>query len=273
MKGRKKVVEGFDIFFKDDFSIVKSEIARRMELPTPYILDADELLIVYEDFLFVLSEEQCDENYMKIYTEIYGIERKGSLNELEEEYFEVNSSKIESLKRKFIENCIDVPPYLQKSIPEVRGKIADDIAEEINKTYHEPQGKKSSIFSCLGYDPILIVDEKIYDLVTIPEFLQKFKRSFEPKFFKRLEEMSKNAKPEEVSRFLMRNKDKVHKDVLPVVRDKIWCNERSGEIFLNGKYFIPEYRERIGKLADAYMRMLERKVKLDAVAQFKEGLI
>lgn len=267
----KKVVEGFDILFKDDFSIVDSEISRKLALPKPYILNPNEMLIIYDDSLFKLSNTPSNKDYMKFYRRTYGIMPSGSIKDQETKYFADNASKIDDLKKEFISNCVSIPPSLKNKVPDLGKQIGKEIAKKIVKEYPKADSTHNSIFSQLGCDDIILLDEKLYQLITIPSFLSKYEKSFEPKFFKDLIKSSENSTPEEVSELISKNKENVNGLALAVIRDKIWCNDKSLKIFLDGKYLIPDYKGHSDKLSDSYMLMIERQVKLDATQDFQKG--
>jgi hypothetical protein len=271
MSGEKKVVEGFDILFKDDFSIVDSEISKRIALPKPCISDLSELLIVHNDSFFTLSDKSSSKDYMTFYKMTYGITRLGLIQDFETKYFTDNIVKISDLKKEFIMNSVSIPPNLKNKVPDLGEQVGKEIVKKIEKAYPKPNSKSGSIFSQLGYNSILLLDKKLYQLITIPDLFDKYKKSFEPNFFKDLIKSSGSSTPEEISDFISKNRGNIHPIAFPVIRDKIWCNDKSSKIFFNGRYLIPDYNGHTDNLEDTYTLMLERKVKLDAAQDFQRG--
>ena len=283
--GKGKVVEGFNIFFKDDFSIIDSEVSSRMTLPIPYLVDPDQLLIISDGKVFRLDYDgpsSAEEDYIKVYTELYRLVELGSVRELEQRYFENFDSQFHDLKKEFIDNCIDVPVDMRTYVPDLNKQIGKDLVKRVEEA-HPKRPKKSkeagkSLFSELGHEKLLILDKKMYELATIPQFLERFDRNAfdpqEPEFFEALIEMSRKTTPKLVSEYLEKNKPKIHKNAFYIIRDKIWCNEKSGELFLGGTYFIPEYVGHTDGMIDNYLRLIEREVKLDAAKRYeKNGMV
>jgi hypothetical protein len=211
---------------------------------------------------------------MRFYKRTYGIMPSGSIKDQETKYFADSAAKIDDMKKEFIRNCVSIPPSLKNKVPDIGKQIGKEIAKKIVKEYPKVGNMNGSIFSQLDFNDIILLDEKLYQLATIPNFLEKYKKSFEPNFFKNLKKSSESSTPEEVSEFLYKNKENVNEVILPIIRDKIWYNDKGMEIFLDGKYFIPEYNGHSDKLADNYMAMIEKQVKLDAAQDFERlGLI
>jgi hypothetical protein len=257
-----KVVEDFGILFKDDFSIVKSEISRRMNLPKSGLLFPEELLIIYGGSVYGLSEKQTGRDYMKVYTAIYGMQNLGQVKQFEEKYFSDNSQLILALQKEFIENCVDVPADLKPKMPQLGMQVGKELAKRIDEAYAGP---------VFDFGNIVLLDEKVYDLLTISQHLKNYENSFEPTFLGKLMKASETITPEEFAKMLEQNRDMMREEVFTVVRDKVWCNDRSGKIFLDGKYFVAEYKERKDALVDGYLKQLEKTIKLKAVESFQRG--
>jgi hypothetical protein len=278
MSNGKKVVESFDMIFKDDFSIAESEIPRKLSLPKPYILNLDEMLMVYKDSLLHLSESKATD-YMKFYKSEYGIEPLGQMRDMEAKYFSDNAAVIDKAKEEFLSNCVCVSPSLKNDVPDLASQLSKELVKMISKTYPNAaklENNAGSIFSTLGYGNIMLTDDKMFRLITIPEFLEKRKNIFEPDYFKELSIFAATATPEEVSEKLVKNRDKAHERAWPVMKDKIWCNEKSMKIYIDGSYYISDFVARqdkkedpFQKMENGYMEMLEIQVKRDAAAKLE----
>ena len=75
--------------------------------------------------------------------------------------------------------------------------------------------------------------------------------------------------PEEVSKELTDNRDKVHPWGFPFIRNKIWYNDKSFKILLDGIYWIPKFVSTSKNAEERYKNAIEMKIKIYAA---QEGL-
>jgi hypothetical protein len=306
----KKIIEGGDLFFKDDVQIVTSELEKKLNLPTPPLFQRDELQIIYKGHAYVVARSLKDsipDSQIKIYTKNYGLEeiksgegKVQSIKDLEESYFKENEEVIRKAQAATIGNCIvgigtvardpDEPADDSDSCNELKGllttQIGSQLVEKINQHYASkvkndlPKYKGGSGVINTAKDGseynkhydgtvgLLVLDRKLYFLETMQEYVKKFEKSFEPKFFESIYNMCKTAKPEEVAEQINKNTDKIHPKALPIVRNKIWHSNRSFKLYLDGTYFVPECKGTVDELEKNYALIIERKVKLDGVKKY-----
>ena len=93
--------------------------------------------------------------------------------------------------------------------------------------------------------PMLYLDNKVYELYKLEDFLKTYEKrnAFKPGFFNELKKECKGKNPEELSDYIGANKDKVHPDAYYHIKNKIWHSERSDEIWLKGVWYVPMYKE------------------------------
>ena len=278
----KQVVPGFDIFFKDDFTIIDSEIARRLELPKPYITDRDELWIMKKERLYELGGKvasppaDAGQDYMKVYTETYLVKPIGNLQDMNEKYFSDNAAQIKELKKKFIESCLDMSQDLPKQFPGLYGQIGKELCSKIDSLGHDKHGSDiAGVFEQAGTEGILVVDKKVYDLVNTSNFILKYEKSFDPTGFSeicsKVSAPNPIPTPREVASILVSYKDHISPRAFPLIKDKIWCNDKSSELRIGGIYLIPEYRGRLDMLEDGYKSLLDLRIKREAAEEFGRG--
>ena len=283
-----KVVQGDEMFFKDDIQIIDVEIATPLNMPNNIpIFSRDELQIFYNGHIFVASEEETPDASIKVYTETFGLKEIASPKEQEDEYFAANSALMDKLKEDFIERTVNGISILDDQ--NLKGTLGNQVSSELvekitqeyasltpSRTYTMP-GKglvtklnDSSIFNTYmqGSERVLILDGKVYLLATMSEYLAQFERSFKPAFYTQVTNMCNTAAPEKVSQLLTDNADKIHEKALPVARNKIWHSKRSFKLHLDGIYWIPEFKGKTDDMIAAYQRLLERKVKIDAAKEY-----
>ncbi len=278
-----KVVPGGKIFFKDDIKILDTELTAPLNLPQPPIVYRDELQIFYNGHIFTLTNDLTPDLEMKVYTMYFGLKEE-SPKAQEEEYFSKNAAAISKAKSSFIEKVVS---GITVDGEQLKGTLSAQISSELIKKITEhyfgltsvrsaPPGKglitqisDNSIFSSLaGYERVLLLDQKVYNLLTIPEFISKFKKAMEENFYKELIDKSAKLEPEKVAEMLTNNKDRIVREVFPLVRNKIWNSDRSTKILLDGVYWIPDYNKSgIDNLRKDYGALIEKVIKTAAAEE------
>lgn len=283
-----KVIRGGNMFFEDDIKIIDSELDTPLNLPEPPIFSRDELQILYNGHVYIATKNTSDAGKIKVYTMVFGLKETDSPKVQEDQYFSDNSPLIDKQKQDFIEKVVNGISDLGSGLAKTRGgsQISQELADRITQVYakmikpnkQNPSGKglvtkleDGSVFNSemQGCERVLVLDKKLYDLLTIPEYISIFQNSFEPNFYKKLEKACQTLPPQEISEMISNNKDKVHRKVLPKARNKIWHSNRSGELYLDGNYWIPQFRSSNNDLVQVYKKLLEKKVKIDAARSIK----
>lgn len=282
-----KVIRAGNMFFEDDIKIIDAELDLALNIPTNAlpIFTRDEPQVLYNGHRFILTEKPSKDALFKVYTLTFGLNEADTVKKQEEEYFLTNKTEIDKIKEGFVERVINgvsgIDP-LNTRMPQ----IGQDLAERLVKRYEtlvKPQKQTpvdggliaklqdDSVFNSEmnGCERVLLLDGKIYEMFTLPEYITIFQNSFEPEFYKKLHQASKTSTPEEVSKMISDNKDKVHRKVLPKVRNNVWHSERSAKIYLDNTYWIPQYRSSILDSLTLYQKLLEKKVKIDAARSLK----
>ncbi|MBM3199857.1 hypothetical protein FJZ53_02880 [Candidatus Woesearchaeota archaeon] len=279
----KKVVQGGELLFKED--IIIDEEAVRMQLTIPSripIFSIDEMQVFYNSHVFTLTKNSSKDAMIKVYTTEYGLNEEKSPKLQEDEYFKANTAEVNKLKEEFIkkavigmpDNCYDKSLEKQACLTLVE-KInhAYDIAEH---SYKAPPSKglvpklsDDSIFNTYigDFERAMLLDGKVYRLETIQEYLSMFQKAIEPKFYKELEKKSVLMTPEEAFKELTDNRHKIHPWGFPFIRNKIWYNEKSFKIFLDGIYWIPKFASTSKNAEEKYRNAIERKIKTDAAEE------
>ncbi len=281
-----KVVSCDDMFFKDDIKVIDAEVARPFNLPPLPIVSRDEFQVLYNGHIFVPVRENKPDALVKVYTRVYGLAEIESPKEQEDRYFSENKELIDKLKSDFIRRSIAGTDALENGSAVARSlqtAVCRGFAEKINNAYSTidekvrqpvpgkgmiPELDDGSVFNSYmnGCERIILVDARVYDLQTIPEYIATFENAIEPAFYQRLQKETGSATPEEVYKLLTENANKVgERKILTYMRDKIWCTERSFKLLLDGIYWIATYRDSADTLCSHYRMLIERKIKTEAV--------
>jgi hypothetical protein len=286
----QKVVQGDDMFFKDDIQIIDMEIATPLSMPSPIpILSRDEMQIFYNGHVFVATKKKTKDAQVKIYTQTFGLEEVDAPKKQEDKYFSDNQTLIDKLKADFIERSVNGVSVSDSTIKGILGPtISSELVEKITREYssvtpsgkhHTPPGKglvtrnnDGSVFNThvKGCERLLILEEKAYSLSTLAEYISKFEKSFKPSFYLQVQKkcQSMNTTPEEIAELLTKNADTIHRKALPMVRNKIWFSKRSFKLHLDDNYWVPEFEGKTDKLRSIYEKLLERQVKIDAAKAY-----
>jgi hypothetical protein len=283
-----KVVRGGNMFFEDDIKIIDSELDIPLNLPSLPIFSLDELQVVYNGHLYVTTKEKSDVGKIKTYNLVLGLKETSSPKEQEEKYFSDNADFIERQKKDFIERVLNGISDIGSDSGRIRAdpQIGQELVERINKVYSnmikpaKQSGAGKSLITKLeddsvfnremqGCERVLLLDNKVYDLMTISEYISKFENSFDVEFYKKIQKAVEKLSPKEISEMISANKENVHRKVLPMVRNKIWHSDRSGELYLDGSYWIPQFRSGNTDVLQTYQKLLEKKIKIDAAGSIK----
>lgn len=276
------------MYFLDDIKIIDTEVSAGLSLPTPQpIFSKDELMVFYKGHIFVPSKEQDPGAMIKIYTMEFGLAERDLPKKQEEEYFANHSKRIETLKENFLERAVNglSVPEEGEAMGVLGPQIGNDLTEKITQEYsqytqkaaHDSAGgglitkaDDGSVFGKYMHEckRALALEGRLYQLATIPEYISLFQSSFQPAFFSDAMDMAKTATPKVVSEYLSANSDKVNRKALPLVRNKIWYSERSFEIRLDGRYWVPQMLTSMDSIIDKYGKLLERRLKLDASKEY-----
>lgn len=270
-----KVIRGGNMFFEDDIKIIDAELEKPMALPQPLpVVSRDELQIFYNGRIY-LAVRSSGKNHIKVYTLEFGLEETESPKVQEDRYFADNSGLIKKLSTGFVSSVMAGISILNiRDAQALSSELINRINQKYNQNKQPASGAKAndgSVFNSEinSYERVLVLDGKVYDLLTIPEYVSVFEKAFDKTFYASFQEACRTLTPEEISKMIDSNKDKVHRKALPLVRNKIWHSERSGRLYLDGAYLIPQFRGKLDDLKSQYQRFLEKKVKIDAAGGIK----
>lgn len=279
-----KIVKGDTIFFKDDIKINEEKIAESLNLAEIPVL-TENLTLFYKGNLFYPTKEKT-EDYIKIYTEIYGLKKADSVKLQEEQFFTKNGALISKLQEEFLKDFItglecldDTHPFKTKLAYSALSGIEEKIIEYYNEQIRqvEPlegiegkisEDKEGILNSLKGLERAMIIENKLYNLITIPEYMVHFKNAFKPKTYEIIEKEIGGKNPEETSSILEKNRENIHKKVFSSLKNKIWNSKRSSKILLDGIYWIPDFKGSIAEIKDNYQKLIEMHIKIEALRKY-----
>ncbi|MBT7902353.1 hypothetical protein HN587_00710 [Candidatus Woesearchaeota archaeon] len=107
----------------------------------------------------------------------------------------------------------------------------------------------------------LMVEDGLYELLTVKEYLGEFRDKMAPDFFSRVQRLREDQTPEEVNEFIGNNIGHIEHKVRSKIKNKL----RSLMLNFGGTFFIPLYVEDNSQVKENYQKLLEKHVKLDAI--------
>lgn len=210
--------------------------------PLPEIFGKTDFLIFYNDKVYELSNSKKSD-FVKIYGKDYGL-KEVNWDKVMNEYYKDNKKLFKKLIKEELEEI-----------------IAESKEDAIDQLLYSSNDK--------SYSDFLFVDQKIYDLTQLNEFISKFKEYFDYEFYNELENKISYISPKELSQFLMENKDLFYGKDLQKISDKIYTNERTVQMNIDGKYVIHLFNEDAGGFMEDYKNWIKLKLKVKALNKMK----
>ena len=268
----KRVVEGGPIRFKEDLPIDAAEIAKPLALP-PFSILPDRFTVWYKARFYELGGA-AGKAFARIWRREYGLREAEAAGAREERFFK--SPDVAKAQREWLGRVLPGADLSKRLGPQVAQVVKEKIEELCAVAGRAPQRdvgrgttRRSADASVLGemhgHQRFLHVDGKIYDLLSLAEYLATFEKAFDPALFKSLQKECDAATPEDVVRTMAGSLDRMDKKTYGVIRGKVHYDDRTFELRLDGVYFIPEYLCAAAEFQKAYRVLAEKRLKVDAV--------
>ena len=276
-----KIVNDGEMVFLDDIVIFEDEISKPINIPDVPIFSIDELMIFYKGQIFVAQNgDEKSGDRIKVYTQTYKLGNIASPKKQESDWFKQHDALVAQIQKDFITRCVD-GITLGSDVGGVLGnQISAELLERIKNTYAGNDKDKSKVFKAIKKNTdvfntlpaskqSLVLDGKLYDLITVGEYLSGFKKAMEPEFFKTMFAYCQTHNPEEIAHELEANQDKMSPRAIFFIRDKIWNGDGSFEINIGGSYFVPQHVGEVQPVIDEYESRLIEKIKQDAAKAYE----
>jgi hypothetical protein len=119
----------------------------------------------------------------------------------------------------------------------------------------------------LGDARLLRIHGKLYNLVTLRDYVRVFASAIEPSFLTRLTSFPETVTPEELLGAIEGSLDSIHAKARSPLRNKM----STCRIVLDGVTYLPIYREPAAGLFESYGRLLDARVKLGVLKTKRSG--
>ncbi len=268
----KRVVEGGPIRFKEDLPIATSEIPKPLAL-APFTILPDRLTVWYKGRFYELGGA-TGKSFARVWRREYGLHEAEAAGAREARLFK--SPDVVRAQAEWLQRVLPGADLSKRLGAQVVAVVKEKVEELCVVPGRPPQRdvgrgttRRSADTSVLGemhgYERILHLDGKIYELLSLAEYLAKFEKAMEPAFFKSLLKECESATPEAVCRRMGDSLDRLEKKTYGVIKGKVHYDDRTFELRLDGVYFIPEYSCAAAEFQSVYRAMMEKRLKVDAL--------
>lgn len=273
----KKIVAGGPIRFKEDLPLRAEDVARPLGLKLEGLLPQG-LSLPYKGWLFQLVRRPAD-SWARVWGQNFGLEPLGAIGALESVLVAGRRADVEQAQREWLRGVLG-GASVDEAATRWGAVGARLIKEKVLELCVLPQratrgrvgtgqirwaAEASAMASMVGYERVLLVDGKVYELLTLAEYVARFERAFEPDFFADVQSMCASLDPAGLCDMMRHNLDRMDKRTYSVIRGKVHFDRRTFELQLDGVYFVPEFVCRRDEFATGYEQAMERALKLEAV--------
>jgi hypothetical protein len=255
-----------------DWSFLDSGLA----LPSPLPLEAQPIFALVNGRFFLPAKgAPAPGRSLILYDREHALVEADSPGKQEAAWLEGNATDLKRQRKRFFNA---VPPAILNDPLLVKQAI--DILEASTPTVAHPDEAKavasngpselaplpdnSLIASRLtGWSRLLRIHQKLYDLVTLKEYMTIFEKAVEPAAFRNLQSVPDRASPDEVLAKIEASLEAIHAKARSPMRNKM----KSSRVVFNGVTLLPMYREPAQSLFEAISKLLERTLQVEALQQ------
>ena len=151
------------------------------------------------------------------------------------------------------EDCDEISDRIQDLLRPAARASSNDTFTRLNED--------SALSEMLGNNNMMVINGKLYSLMTIKDFLFMFEEGVSPRFFEMAQRFYATTEPDSIVRTIENNKELIDHKYLSRIVNKI----QSSKLKVNGKYYIPFLWGKTSDLSDKYKLFLEKRMKTDAV--------
>jgi len=277
---RRKVVPGSEVFFREDIRL--NDDALRVELLLPPIPSFGELTILYRDKLWHLTENPPSADSMSLLRESFAVSEIGSVRAWEERYFHDHQAKFAEVQKAFLKtlapSLIDgagnpvqngYHHHLAATALERLDYLLRATAGSLAQPKHGPIGATSTLLTAYpAYDRSLFLDGRRYEILTVREFFELWRRGFRPSLVEKVLDDPRPWRAKELSDFLQKHAEEANPNALSVVRRRLHNRWRPMNLFLDGHDWVPEPRGTAASFERDWTRLLGYELRRRALEGF-----
>jgi hypothetical protein len=253
-----------------------------LNLPLPLPLAGERLLVLVNGrALTPVAAPPGGERGVVFYRQEHALEEGESPAAAEASYREWNRQALEREQRRFLASVptsiIREPLLVSEAIeilehsgaadrwPEEAKALAATTADHLPPLHGAAPttSAEAGLLSAqlTGYARLLRLHDKLYDLLSLREYVRIFEKAIEPGCFRRLQALPESAAPQEMLDVIAASLDQIHARARSPLRNKMEC----ARVRFNGITLLPLYREPASALFEGYGQLLQRHLKVEAL--------
>ncbi|MBW2993103.1 hypothetical protein KY317_00845 [Candidatus Woesearchaeota archaeon] len=164
--------------------------------------------------------------------------------------------------------------YRQYAARNPRTNDSSNVVDDRIAAMLTPSRRKKQLFTLVNEDSILcsqlldrnimLIENKVYDFVTAPEFLSFFQEHIDRSFYSHLQRFSSKREPRDIAELIEENKGRFNHKYHSRMVNKLM----SSRMKINSEFYLPLFFQKDGDLLKRYLLLIERKIKLDSIEHY-----
>jgi hypothetical protein len=130
-----------------------------------------------------------------------------------------------------------------------------------NHNMYPPQNENSALNELLNGNNLMLLNDNVYSLITIPEWLGMFYDSYTPRFQAIVDQINTRSPPE----WIVQQLDIFRGEVDHAFHSRIVNKIESTKAKIDGRYVLPFLEHNFSDLKSRYKKLLQKKVKRDVI--------
>ena len=254
-----EAVDGFKEQYTRDY--LESEYVSRENLDRR-ITDNKELSLIVDKILPIITQSSLNDRIEDLLQDERPVSEDRQIREIPASLRRQIDQMKREMKRQVEEQYRD---YTVRAEP-------DPIESRVNELLRQTSGysrddsfpllrEDSVLHELLGKSNMMLLDDKIYSLDTIKDYISLFEDGISQQMFNRIQRFTAKQEPREITDILYENRDHIQHKYRSRINNKI----KASHIKVNDKYYLPVLAGKTDELEDRYRLLLEKRMKLDAI--------
>jgi hypothetical protein len=218
-----------------DWSFLEESLA----LPEPLPMGGHNLACIMYGKMLVPTDQRPTGDWILFYGEPLALTLLAQSGELEARWREQHQPELERQGKRFLDG---IPTEIMRD-------HLDEALEILQ--LNAPR-------DLFGGERILRIHGKLYNLVTLQEYVRIFQKAIDPGLFSELQAMPATCTPEEMLAKIAGSLPLIHKKARSPLRNKM----DTARAQIGGVTYLPIYREAAQGMIDVHRQMLERELKV-----------
>jgi hypothetical protein len=239
-------------------------------LPRPVPLEEADICVFVNGRAFVPTDSDgAGADHMLLHDVRRPLQATQPFKDLEEAWHEQHATLLKGLRKRFVDSIpLDIlrdPTSADQAADLIGGHISTDGVLDANKRLDAlpAEAPDSVLHRLFGHGRFLRLHDKLYDLVTLREYVAIFARAIAPETFRELERLPLTTPPEVYLEGIAGSLDQIHVKARSPLRNKM----TTSRVVLGGITLLPIYIDPVAGLFEAYTGELEKQLKLASLKE------